>query len=40
MLAKSQEQMTNLHEDTTYILGELIMEGPLDGGNHPAVIDG
>jgi cytoskeletal protein CcmA (bactofilin family) len=40
MLAKSHEQMTNLHEDTTYILGELIMEGSLDGGNHPVVIDG
>ncbi|MDA8614804.1 polymer-forming cytoskeletal protein [Alphaproteobacteria bacterium] len=40
MLAKSHEQMTNLHEDTTYILGELIMEGSLDGGNNPIVIDG
>ncbi|MDB2637567.1 polymer-forming cytoskeletal protein [Alphaproteobacteria bacterium] len=40
MLAKSHEQITNLHEDTTYILGDLIMEGSLDGGNHPVVIDG
>ena len=40
MLAKTREQMTNLHEDTTYILGDLIMEGSLDGGNHPVVIDG
>ena len=40
MLAKTREQMTNLHEDTTYILGDLIMEGSLDGGDHPVVIDG
>ena len=40
MLAKTREQMTNLHENTTYILGDLIMEGVLDGGDHPVVIDG
>ena len=40
MLAKTREQVTNLHEDTTYILGDLIMEGALDGGDHPVVIDG
>ena len=40
MLAKSYEEVTSLHEDTTYILGDLIMEGSLDGGDHPVVIDG
>ena len=40
MSAKPYEQMTSLHEDTTYILGDLIMEGSLDGGDHPVVIDG
>ena len=39
MLAKTYEQMTSLHEDTTCILGDLIMEGSLDGGDHPVVID-
>ena len=40
MSAKPYEEMTNLHEDSTYILGDLIMEGSLDGGDHPVVIDG
>ena len=40
MSAKSYEQITSLHEDTTYILGDLIMEGVLDGGDHPIVVDG
>ena len=40
MSAKPYEQVTSLHEDTTYILGDLIMEGALDGGDHPVVIDG
>ena len=40
MPAKPYEEMTNLHEDSTYILGDLIMEGSLDGGDHPVVIDG
>ena len=40
MLTKPHEQMANLHEDTTYILGDLIMEGSLDGGDHPIVVDG
>ena len=40
MSGKPYEQMTSLHEDTTYILGDLIMEGSLDGGDHPVVIDG
>ena len=40
MSAKLYDQMTSLHDDTTYILGDLIMEGSLDGGDHPVVIDG
>lgn len=40
MSAKPNEQMTSLHEDTTYILGDLIMEGTLDGGDQPVVVDG
>ena len=40
MSIKPYEQMTSLHEDTTYILGDLIMEGSLDGGDHPVVVDG
>jgi cytoskeletal protein CcmA (bactofilin family) len=40
MSAKPHDQMTGLHEDSTYILGDLIMEGSLDGGDHPVVIDG
>ncbi len=40
MSVKPYEKMTSLHEDTTYILGNLIMEGALDGGDHPVVIDG
>ena len=40
MSAKTYEEMTKLHEDSTYILGDLIMEGSLDGGEHPVVVDG
>ena len=40
MSAKTYEQMTSLPEDTTCIMGDLIMEGSLDGGDHPVVIDG
>ena len=40
MLTKPNEQVANLHEDTTYILGDLVMEGSLDGGDHPIVVDG
>ena len=40
MLAKPYEETDSLHEDSTYILGDLIMEGTLDGGDHPVVIDG
>ena len=40
MSANPYEQMKSLHEDTTYILGDLSMEGSLNGGDHPVVIDG
>ena len=40
MSAKPYERMTTLHEDSTYILGDLTMEGSLDGGDHPVVVDG
>ena len=40
MSTKPYDQMTSLHDDSTYILGDLIMEGSLDGGDHPVVIDG
>ena len=40
MSVKPYDQMTDLHEDSTYVLGDLIMEGSLDGGDHPVVIDG
>ena len=39
MSAKTYEQTTSLHEDTTYIMGDVIMEGSLNGGDHPVVID-
>ena len=37
---KSQSQITNLPDDVTYVLGGLTMEGTLDGGEHPVVVDG
>jgi cytoskeletal protein CcmA (bactofilin family) len=40
MLAKPYEKTDSLHEDSTYILGDLIMEGTLDGGDHPVVVGG
>ena len=40
MAANSYEQMKSLHEDSTFIVGDLIMEGSLDGGEHPVVVDG
>ena len=40
MSAKPYAQTTSLHDDTTYISGDLIMECSLDGGDHPVVIDG
>ena len=32
--------MNSLPDDVTYILGGLIMEGSLEGGEHPVVVDG
>ncbi|MDC1408037.1 polymer-forming cytoskeletal protein [Candidatus Puniceispirillum sp.] len=40
MSMKPYKKMNSLHEDTTYILGDVIMEGALDGGDHPVVING
>jgi cytoskeletal protein CcmA (bactofilin family) len=40
MLMKTKEQTPSLHEDATYILDGLTMEGSLDGGEFPIVIDG
>lgn len=40
MSAKPYEQTNSLPEESTYIFGDLIMEGTLDGGDYPVVIDG
>ena len=32
--------MSSLPDDVTYILGGLSMEGTLEGGEHPVVVDG
>ncbi len=40
MGVKSQSQMNNLPDDLTYILVGLVMEGTLEGGEHPVVVDG
>ena len=37
---KSQSEMNSLPDDVTYILGGLSMEGELEGGEHPVVVDG
>jgi len=37
---KSNGQMNSLPDDVTYILGGLAMEGTLEGGEHPVVVDG
>ena len=37
---KSQSQMNSLPDDVTYILGGLTMEGTLEGGEHPIVVEG
>ena len=37
---KSQIQMNSLPDDVTYILGGLTMEGMLEGGEHPVVVEG
>ena len=40
MLTRPKEQTPSLHEHTTYILDGLVMEGSLDGGEFPIVING
>ena len=37
---KSQNEMNCLPDHVTYILGGLSMEGTLEGGEHPVVVDG
>ena len=37
---KSKSQINNLPDDVTYILGDLIMDGSLAGGENPVVVDG
>ena len=37
---KSESQINSLPDDVTYILGGLTMEGMLDGGEHPVVVEG
>ena len=37
---KSQSLMKSLPDDVTYILGGLTMEGTLEGGEYPVVVDG
>lgn len=37
---KSQSKMSGLPDDVTFILGGLSMEGTLEGGEHPVVVDG
>ena len=37
---KSQNEMSSLPDDVTYILGGLSMEGTLEGGEHPVIVDG
>jgi len=37
---KSQSHMNSLPDDVTFILGGLSMEGMLEGGEHPVVVDG
>ena len=40
MVGKSESQTNSLPDDVTYILGGLTMEGSLEGGDHPVVVDG
>ncbi len=37
---KSPSQINSLSDDVTFILGGLSMEGTLEGGEHPVVVDG
>ena len=40
MLKKPHEQMNSLPDDTTYIIEGVVLEGFLDGGEHPVVVEG
>ena len=40
MVDKSQSQINSLPDDVTYILGGLTMEGTLEGGEYPVVVEG
>tara|TARA_B100001057_G_C22671449_1_gene880034 strand:- start:243 stop:593 length:351 start_codon:yes stop_codon:yes gene_type:complete len=37
---KSQSQINSLPDDVTFILGGITMEGTLEGGEHPVVVEG
>ncbi|MDC1382770.1 polymer-forming cytoskeletal protein [Candidatus Puniceispirillum sp.] len=37
---KPHEQMNSLPDEATYIIEGLVMEGSLNGGEHPVVIEG
>jgi len=37
---KTQSQMSSVPDEVTYILGGLVMEGSLLGGEHPVVVEG
>ena len=39
-MKKSTEKLNRSSEEGTYISGDLIMEGTLNGGDYPVVVDG
>ena len=40
MVMKPHEKMNSLPDDATYIIDGLVMEGSLNGGEHPVVVEG
>ena len=40
MVMKRHEQMNSLPDEATYIIDGLVMEGLLNGGVHPVVVEG
>ena len=40
MLTKLHEKMKSIPDDATYIIDGLVMEGSLEGGEYPVVIEG
>ena len=40
MLAKPHEIIKSLPDEATYIIDGLVMEGALDGGEYPVIIEG